>query len=361
MQPGKRTYLSLISFYTNHLLETDVEELQVLNDSAYAGVAIGFGSGYDTDPPPDFEDLQPQMKLVRDTLRIDPWPWVFINRIIGAPADGTSHASSHAKDLEYFARIPVIDLDNETGAKADMLKLWRNAVRAAKQWGSPGIVLDKEAYNNYKSYDVGYVARERGESLGETIQKCEAIGADLAKIVEEEHPECIVWTLFSRLDRPVTVAGYPDPVHPVPGHVSLGFLKYAKEHSLPCKYLCGGEVDVGYYNPNVAALRQKITARDANLAWALQEFPDHFFLAGTISPYHDHTILTSWIKNNAGDDPELKTIADFQPMFRTLFDAYDWAWIYAASAAKTLPYSPENNRLYSDALNAALDEAQGEK
>ena len=361
MQPGRRTYLSLITFYTPQLMDATAEQLAVLNDSAYAGVAIGFGSGYDTDPPPDFGDMQAQMKLVRDTLTIDPWPWVFINRIIGAPADGTSHASSHAKDLEYFARIPIMDLDNETGAKADMLKLWRNAVRAAEQWGSPGIVLDKEAYNNYKSYDVGYVARERGESLGETISKCEALGAELAGIVEQEYPECIVWTLFSRLDRPVTVAGYPDPVHPVPGHVSLGFLKYAKEHNLPCKYLCGGEVDVGYYNPNVAALKQKIAARDANLAWALQQFPDHFFLAGTISPYHDHAILTSWIQKNAGGNPELKTIADFQPMFRTLFDAYDWVWIYAASAAKTLPYSPENSALYSDVLSAALDEAEGEK
>jgi hypothetical protein len=45
-------------------------------------------------------------------------------------------------------------------------------------------------------------------------------------------------------------------------------------------------------------------------------------------------------------------------MFRTLFDAYDWVWVYAASAAQTAPYDPQNNRRYSDLLRAALLEAR---
>ena len=89
----------------------------------------------------------------------------------------------------------------------------------------------------------------------------------------------------------------------------------------------------------------------------LSTYPNHFRLAGTISPYHDYAILTDWIKRAAGDDPELKTIQDFGPMFRTLFDAYDWVWIYASSAANTQPYDPERNREYSDVLRAALDQA----
>ena len=363
MQPGHRTYLSLITFYTPQLVDATDEtaaQLAVLNDSAYAGVAVPLFGSYDTNPVPEFEELIPKLDLVRNALKIDPWPWVATNRFIGSPPDATSHASAHAPDPEYFARIPVLDLDNETGARADMMKQWRIAVRAAKRWGSPGIVIDHEAYNNYRSYNVDYVAERRGETIAQVIAKCEAVGQDLARIVEEEYPECIVWTLFSRLDRPMRVPGYDGLVHPVPGHISKGFLDYAREHDLPTKYLCGGEVSVGYYNPNPEALREKIAARDLVMAGPLEEYPDNLFLAGTISPYHDYTILTSWIKDRAGDDPELKTIEDFQPMFRTLFDAYDWVWIYASSAGRTVPYNPDNNARYSAVMRKALDEAAGQ-
>jgi hypothetical protein len=357
LQQGKRTYLSLITFYTPWLLKADPQQLAVLNDSAYAGVAIPLWGGYYTGPVPEYEELGPKLKEVREALKIDPWPWVFLNRFIGAPEDARGHAGSNADNIDYFRRINILDLDNETGARSDMMAIWRLAVRAAKEWGSPGIVLDMEAYSNYPAYQVSYVAERRGEPVADVIAKCEAVGADLARICEEEYPECIVWSLFSRLDRSARLPGYPGPVYPTVGHMTLGFLKYAKEHAVPCKYLCGGEVTVGYYNPNVEALKGNIARRDANMSPVLARFPDHLFLAGTISPYHDHTILTSWIKDRAGDEPELRTIADFQPMFRTLFDAYDWVWVYASSAGKTVPYNPENSRLYSEVLSAALDEA----
>lgn len=140
----------------------------------------------------------------------------------------------------------------------------------------------------------------------------------------------------------------------MPGYISQGFLNYAKAHAVPCKYLCGGEGSVGYYNRDPEALRLKIAARDANVGWALEQWPENFFLSGTISPYHDHTILTSWIAKKAGDDPALKTIEDFQAMFETLFDAYDWVWIYASSAGKTVPYNPDNSARYSAVYEAAL-------
>jgi hypothetical protein len=37
------------------------------------------------------------------------------------------------------------------------------------------------------------------------------------------------------------------------------------------------------------------------------------------------------------------------------YRAYDWVWIYASSAAKTEPYNPKNNQMYSRVLRAALD------
>jgi len=358
LEPGRRTYLQLISFYSSGQWNSDdLSGLAVLNDSAYAAVALPFWGAYDTDPVEDWEELLPRLDEARDILDIDPWPWVFSNRFIGSPEDARGHASGRAGNLEYFRRIPILDLDNETGARADMMKMWRLAVRAALYWGSPGIVLDLEAYNNYPSYRVRYAADRRGESPAEVIRRCELVGEDLAKIVEEIYPECIIWTLFSRLDSAHRLPDYDGDVYPVPGHISLGFLRYAKAHDLPCKYLCGGELTPGYYNPNVAALEEKIVTRDRDLAPILEQFPRHFFLAGTISPYHDFSINTGFMKDRPGENPEIRTLDDFAPMFEALFTAYDWNWIYASSAAKTMPYDPEHNAMYREALERALEAA----
>ncbi|MBU0610836.1 MAG: hypothetical protein KKI08_23355 [Armatimonadetes bacterium] len=357
--PGKRTYLSLITFYTPNIMDATAEKLAVLNDSAYAGVAIPIFPGYNADPIPEYESFVPQMKMVRETLKIDPWPWVFGNRLIGRPPDARGHSSGPKTDAEYFKAINIMALDDQTPARDDYLKQFRLAVRMAREWKSPGIVLDLEAYHNYQAYDVAYVAEKRGETVAQVIRGCEKIGEDMARICEAEYPECIVWSLFSHMLNPRHVSGYDGLVYYTPSHIILGFLEYCKQHKLPTKYLCGGEDSPGYYNKNMAALQDRIAARYGLMAPVMERYPDHYFMAGTISPYHDHKILTSWIQNNAGDDPELKTIQDFQPMFRTLFEAYDWLWIYAASASRTEPYKPENSALYSGVLRQALDEAAG--
>lgn len=361
LEPGERSYLQLITFYSSTAWRGEsLEPIAVLNDSAYAGVAFPFWGGYHTDPVGEWEDFLPKLDEARALLEIDPWPWVFINRFIGAPEDGSGHAGRNAPDPEYFMRIPIIDLDNETGARADLMRMFRLAIRAAKYWGSPGIVVDLEAYNNYRSYNVQYTAERRGESYAETIRKCEQVGEEIARIVEEEYPECIIWTLFSRLEVIQEIPGYEGTVHPVPGHISLGFLRYAKERGLPCRYLCGGETTPGYYNPNPAALRAKIVERDRLMAPYLEQFPEHLFLAGTISPYHDFSINTGFMKDRPGEDPEIRDLDDHLPMFETLFTAYGWNWIYASSAAKTLPYDPAHNAMYAEVLEQALRAAAGE-
>jgi hypothetical protein len=293
---------------------------------------------------------------VREALKIDPWPWVALNRFIGAPADRRGHGTSRAGNIKYFQRIKGMDLDNAAGARADLLTLWRHAARAARQWKSPGIMIDLEAYNDYRTYGVPFLAKTRGESIDEVIHKCETLGADMAKILEEEFPECIVWSLFSRLERTWQLRDQERRIHSSVSYITLGLLKYAKEHKVPLKFLCGGETTPGYCNKDVPSLKAKIATRDADVAPFLEQFPDHFFLAGTISPFHDYSIATSWIQQRH-KNTAIRSLADFEPQFRTLFDAYDWVWIYASSAAKTQPYSPENNKMYSDVLRKALDDS----
>jgi len=110
----------------------------------------------------------------------------------------------------------------------------------------------------------------------------------------------------------------------------------------------------------VDLLKQKIAKRDHDVAPFLEQFPDRFFLAGTISPFHDYGIATSFIERGYKGS-SFKTLQDFEPMFKTLFDAYDWVWIYASGAARTMPYSPKNSQLYSDVLRASLDASAAER
>ncbi len=131
LQPGKRSYLKLITFYTQPIAQATEEKFQVLNESAYAGVAIPLLGSYDTDPVPPCESFAPQAAMLPRVLTIDPWPWVVLNRFIGAPPDGGGHASAHAKNADDFRRVEALNLDNEAGNRADMLTLWRYAVRLA--------------------------------------------------------------------------------------------------------------------------------------------------------------------------------------------------------------------------------------
>lgn len=354
LEPGKRSYLKLITFYTPPIDQATEEKLRVLNESAYAGVAIPLVGSYSAEPVPAFESFQPQAAMIRRALTIDPWPWVSMNRFVGARPDGGGHASSHAKDFEYFSRVKGLDLDGQAGNRGDMLAIWRHAVRLAKTWNSPGIMLDLEAYNNYRAYDTAWVASERGESTKTVIAQCERVGEDLARIIEQEYPPCLVWSLFSRLEHSYRVTGRDAELLTTPSYITLGLLKYAKAHRVPLKYICGGETTPGYCNPSVDRLKQKIADRDRDMAPYLQQFPDHLVLGGTISPFHDYSLATGFIESGYRGS-EFKTIEDFEPMFRTLFDAYDYVWIYASSAAKTLPYDPEHSRRFSKTLREALD------
>jgi hypothetical protein len=71
----------------------------------------------------------------------------------------------------------------------------------------------------------------------------------------------------------------------------------------------------------------------------------------------DFDVNTGFMKDRPGEDPEIRDLEDHRPLFEQLFAAYDWNWIYASSAAKTMPYDPEHNAMYSEVLGEALSAA----
>jgi len=359
VRPGKRCYLQLISFYTKPLGALRAEELAVLNDSAYQGVSVPLLGSYSTEAVPALESLLPAAQALRDASRLDLWPWVSLNRMIGSSPTAAAHTSAaQAREQEYFRRIRGLDLGNEAGARADFLAEWRLAVRLARTWRAPGVTVDFEAYNDYSAYQVPAVAEKRGESVEQVIGACRALGAEMAMVIGAEYPGCIVWSLFSRLEHRQVLPGSAEGLLTTPSYITLGLLEYARDQRVPLRYLCGGETTPGYCSRDLADLQTKIRRREVDLAPYLERFPDHFDLAGTVSPFHDFGLTTGWIRKGY-ENSSFRTLPDQEPLFRTLFDAYDWVWIYASSAARTEPYTPANNRLYTEVfarvLQASLD------
>ncbi|NOY82065.1 MAG: hypothetical protein GXP31_13800 [Kiritimatiellaeota bacterium] len=357
LAPGKTTYLNLITFYTKPLGTLDLSALGRLKGSVWNGVAIPLRGSYDVSPPPPFSALAPRLDAAREAAprAIDLWPWVSINRMVGSAPDGRSHAGAPTAN-KVFRAIRALDLDDETGARTAFLTLFRLAVRAARRWKSPGIVLDPEAYNDYRTYRVAFVAERRDRSPDAVIANCRRLGEDMARIIAEEYPTCVVWTLFGRFERTERLPNSTRDVLTTPTYVFTGLLEYAKTHSIPLTLLDGGETLPGYCNRSLDSLREKIARRDRLVQKWLDVYPERLVLAGPISPFHDWDLTSGWIRKGYAKSP-FRTLDDFKPLFRCLFEAYDWVWIYASSAAKTKPYAPENVARYGAVLRQALEAA----
>lgn len=351
LQDGKKTYLNMVSFYVPPIGtkgEKLLNLLPSLNDSPYAGVAIPFLSYHGKGSVPSYETLHPLLKKVRHSLQIDPWPWIFLNRMVGT--------------RKGDSRVEGFDLDDDAGARTDMLAVWRMAVRAAQEWNSPGIVLDTEFYSNRNMYNPELVAEARGTSVEQTVRECELLGEELAKIIAEEYPQCIVWSLFSMLNKTYIIKDTGKELLTVPGYITLGMLKYARLMDIPMKFLCGGETPLGYISKDTEDLLRKITVRDNMMGEILRDYPEHFFLAGTIAPFHKYQDTTGWIKKRYRDKGNsYNTIKDFDPMFDVLFNAYDWVWIYAATHAKMEPFNNDVNQRYYKVIRNSLERASAHK
>jgi hypothetical protein len=146
-------YLMLVN--TAMANQLDVPKMAQFDRSPYDGLAVSFAGAYDPSPVLTLAPMQTQIASWKKSTRKDIWPWVYLNRMIGAnDAEGNPLTK-----VPYFQRFQGLDLDGKAGAQNDFLENWRNALRLAKQTGVPGIVCDLEFYNNYKAYDLAELAR----------------------------------------------------------------------------------------------------------------------------------------------------------------------------------------------------------
>jgi hypothetical protein len=341
-------YLLLVSFSTGQISDFSVEKMKAVDASPYDGVAVALTTPYDTDRHAE-EEVDRAIGLIRKNTEKQVWPWVYVNRIVGSSEDGQPLYATAGEKPE-FRRIKGLDLENEAGALEDFYTLWRIALATARKLGSPGIVVDHEAYNNYRGYNVAYVARKQGIPEGDVIARLKAIGAKLADLTEAEYPGAIVWFLSTGLVNGDQSGSYP--LRTVT-YIAIGMLERARAVHARLKLVSGGESSLGYCHLSANELRETIRLRDSKYEGFLSEYPN-LALGGTIAPWADASARTEWmLKDKCGRSP-LRTAADFGPLYRELFGSYRYVWVYAAKVAPYNPYDAAVAAAYNNALRDAL-------
>ena len=212
----RRPYLALFTFQNANLQTITDEQLRILEASPYDGMAVWVVDAEATGEVPAVQTLRPRLAHVRQLTKKDLWPVVFLNRIIEQDMNAPHHDGLKANPA--FADIRGMDLDNETGARDAFLLSWRRSLQLARALGSPGIGFDPEFYHDYNLESLAVLAKRRGEEEGQTLAKLRALGARMADIAQEENPNVIVWSAFTRLGRS------PDKIQGVPGHILQAML-----------------------------------------------------------------------------------------------------------------------------------------
>jgi hypothetical protein len=294
--------------------------------SPYDGLAVSFTDAYDTSPVPSLPSMQAQIASWKKSTSKEIWPWVYLNRMIGAnDAEGNQYSK-----VPYFQRFQGLDLDGKAGAQKDFLEDWRNALRLAKETGVPGIVCDLEFYNNYKAYDIAELARMTSRPQQDVIGLLTQLGARMADVAAAEYPDATLWFFFTGLTRTDYRVIDGQPYYLAATYIAQGLLDQIQHHHLALRVLSGGEVGLGYCHNSVDDLRQAIEKRATAFAPLLQKYSGILELAGTITLWSDRSVKKNWVAQGACGTSSAATVEDLIPYMELLFRTYRCNWIYGS-------------------------------
>jgi hypothetical protein len=340
-------YLLLVSFGVNfHSL--DQQKINLINQSPYQGVAVPLISAYDSRKY-DWQDFAQSVQRIKTQAKKQIWPWVFFNRFYGWRDHG--HIISPLANNLYFRNIKGIDLYNRAGALADFYNLWRISLRSAKELGSPGVLVDPEAYNNYGMYALSTLADQIGGTPREIKSRLKAVGGEIVRIAMEEYPDVKIWFTFTGIASPIP-GSEPGGLR-TPAYIVQGMLEKAKKTGAKVKIISGGTVSLGYCYKSLEDLKNVIKKRKQNIDPVLVKYPN-LGLAGTIAPWADARQKQGWTLKRKCGEATMQNLDDFKPLIRELLKNYDYVWIYAGSAAGYHPYDPQNAAIYNKAIREAL-------
>lgn len=344
-------YLLLVN--TAMAKQMDVAKVAQFNRSPYDGLAVEFSGAYDTSPVPASAAMQLQEAAWKRGTPKAIWPWVSLNRMIGA---NNSEGNLGAK-VPYFQRFQGLDLDGKAGAQHDFLENWRNALRLAKATGVPGIVCDLEFYNNYQAYDLSELARMTSRTQPEVIVLLRQVGALMADSAAEEYPGATLWFLFSGFTRPDYRVIDGQSYYLAATYIVEGLLDRIQQGRLPLRVLSGGEVGLDYCHTSVDDLRQAIEKRSAILAPLLRKYNGILELAGTMTLWSDRPAKKNWVAQGDCGASTAATVEDLVPYMDLLFRTYRYNWIYGSPNGGYLAFDPSNAPRFDAAIRQALASA----
>ena len=317
-------YLMLVN--TAIANQMDAQKMGQFDRSPYDGLAVSFAGAYDASPVLSPAPMEAQIASWKKSTAKDIWPWVSLNRMIGAnDAEGNPLTK-----VPYFQRFQGLDLDGKAGAQNDFLENWRNALRLAKETRVPGIVCDLEFYNNYKAYDVAELARMTSMPRADVVNALRQVGTRMADISAAEYPGASIWLLFTGFTRPEYRVIDGQPYYLAATYIVEGLLDQIQRHHLSLRVLSGGEVGLGYCHNSVEDLRQAIEKRAADFAPLLRKYDGILELAGTMTLWSDRSAKKNWVAQGACGTSSAATVEDLIPYMELLFRSYRSNWLYGS-------------------------------
>jgi hypothetical protein len=346
-------YLMLVN--TAMANQMDAQKMAQFDRSPYDGLAVSFSDAYDAAPVPTFDSMETQVASWKKFTRKDIWPWVYLNRMVGANND---EGNSLTK-VPYFQKFRGLDLDGKAGAQKDFLENWRNALGIPRKTGVPGVVCDLEFYNNYKADDLGELSRMTSMPRQDVLRALAQVGARMADIAAQEYPGATLWILFTGFTRPDYRIIDGQPYYLADTYIADGLLDQIQRHHYSLHVLSGGEVGLGYCHASVEDLHQTIEKRAAAFAPLLQKYSGILDLAGTMTLWSDKSAKKNWVAQGACGASTAETVEDLVPYMELLFHTYRYNWIYGSPNGGYLAFQSASAPRFDAAISKAKARANG--
>ncbi len=346
-------YLMLVN--TAMAKQMDAPKMAQFDRSPYDGLAVSFSDAYDTSPVPAFASMQAQVSSWKKSTTKDIWPWVYLNRMVGA----NNEEGNPLTTVPYFQKFQGLDLDGKAGAQKDFLENWRNALGIARKTGVAGVVCDLEFYNNYKADDVGELARMASMPRQDVLKALAQVGERMADVAAKEYPGATLWILFTGFTRPDYRIIDGQPYYLAGTYIVEGLLDQIQRNHYSLHVLSGGEVGLGYCHTSVEDLRQAIEKRAAVFAPLLQKYSGILELAGTMTLWSDKSAKKNWVAQGACGASSAETVADLVPYMELLFRTYRYNWTYGSPNGGYLAFQSTSAPRFDAAISKAKARAYG--
>jgi hypothetical protein len=209
----------------------------------------------------------------------------------------------------------TLDIYDKEGGLTKFYAYWTNALRLAKDTGSPGILFDPEDYGT--DIDLSSLATKNNTTVEAVNQRIHEIGAHMADIVNETYPEATINQFFV-----YWALNWTDKCADV---LAEGMLDQAKAENYPFTFSVSGELSgtflpVSLYGSQYS-LNEKIF-NNANIQSKIAQYPNLDMGAWT-GYWNDYAHLTSfWANQNPSLDSaqiEIQKTSDFKPLFKWFF------------------------------------------